>query len=404
MTALPAGSGRAPDTPDFDIYPVGASIASADIVNDGAVVRVSWSDGRLSRYHAVWLRDNATDSENLNPETREQWSDVTAIPPDLRIDTLHIAADGFLVVGWRQSAAVSRFHPGWLLAHDYSNPDQRSNPARPVLWDAAALPSPPTFEGASILTADNALESWLAAAQTYGISRLRNVDPTDGMVARVAERVGPVRDSNFGRVFDVRVQTGPGSNAYSGVALTPHTDLPTREYEPGLQFLHCLENSSHGGQAIMVDGYRLAQAIAQDDPAAYRSLTQIQWPYSNRAIDTDYRWHAPVIKTNENDEVTELRVAPFLRAPLDAPFGEIEEAYRSLRLFFEYANNPHFQQRFDYVPGDLICMDNRRLLHGRTAYEPGMGHRWLQGCYSERDELNSRLRILARQGRKATSP
>jgi len=38
------------------------------------------------------------------------------------------------------------------------------------------------------------------------------------------------------------------------------------------------------------------------------------------------------------------------------------------------------------------------LLHGRDAYDQGAGERWLQGCYGEREELYSRLRILARRG------
>ena len=57
------------------------------------------------------------------------------------------------------------------------------------------------------------------------------------------------------------------------------------------------------------------------------------------------------------------------------------------------------QLRFRYEPGDLVLVDNRRVLHGRTAYDAEVGERWLQGCYGEREELMSRLRILARKRR-----
>ena len=38
--------------------------------------------------------------------------------------------------------------------------------------------------------------------------------------------------------------------------------------------------------------------------------------------------------------------------------------------------------------------DNHRVLHGRTAFDADSGRRHLQGCYVDRDELRSRLRVL----------
>jgi hypothetical protein len=48
-------------------------------------------------------------------------------------------------------------------------------------------------------------------------------------------------------------------------------------------------------------------------------------------------------------------------------------------------------------PGDAWVFDNRRMLHARTAFDPSTGRRHLQGCYVDRDELLSRIRILERQ-------
>lgn len=389
-----------PPTPDFDSYPAPAAIVAAETENRGRILRVAWSDGRHSRYHAIWLRDNASDEENLNLETREQRSDVTAIPKDIRIEAARVDSAGALELRWSRGAAVSRFHPGWLRAHDYSNPRICDVAAfEPKTWDAESLREPPSFDGAAILEDDDVLEAWLKSVCRHGIARLRDLPAQPGMVARVAERIGPLRETNFGRIFDVRVRPGPGSNAYTAAALTPHTDLPTREYQPGLQLLHCLRNASVGGRAIMVDGYRLAAILSEDEPEAFGLLTRIAWTYGNRALDTDYRWSSPVIRLDEEGAVEELRVAPFLRAPLALDFDLVEPAYGALRRFFERVADPSLQMRFDYRPGDLLAMDNRRILHGREAYEETAGERWLQGCYGEREELLSRLRILARRRR-----
>ena len=41
-----------------------------------------------------------------------------------------------------------------------------------------------------------------------------------------------------------------------------------------------------------------------------------------------------------------------------------------------------------------MIFDNRRILHGRTAFEAQSGNRHLRGCYIDRDELRSRVRLL----------
>ncbi len=394
-----------PPTPDFDSYPVPAAIDGAEVQQGGKILSISWSDGRVSRYHAIWLRDNASDEENLNLATREQRSDVTALQEDIAIAAARIDASGALNITWTIGAVRSRFHPGWLYAHDYTNARPR-DPAdiEPLAWNAESLPEPPSFEGTAILEDDDLLDAWLQAVCRHGIARLRNVAIESGMVARVAARIGPLRQTNFGRTFDVRVQPGPGSNAYTTAALTPHTDLPTREYQPGLQFLHCLRNAGNGGRAIMVDGLQLAAVLREQDPADFKVLTTLAWPSSNRALDSDYRWASPVIRLDETGRVRELRVVPFLRAPLDLPFDQVEQAYRALRRFFERVADPALQQIFHYRPGDLVLFDNRRILHGREAYESGPEERWLQGCYGEREELHSRLRILARRRRASLMP
>jgi gamma-butyrobetaine dioxygenase len=391
-----------PVTPDFLRYPMQPGLRSADIEAEGKVLRIVWADGHEARFHAIWLRDNASDAENLNQETREVLADVTAIPSDIAIQAIKIDRVGALCVTWNENRPVSRFHPGWLRRHDYSNPPAVLDPQDmdPVLWDGATFPEPPSFDGAAILEDDDVLAEWLTAVARYGVARLTSVAPEEGMVGRVVERIGPVRPTTFGRLFHVKVNSGsgPGSNAYTTLGLSPHTDLPTREYQPGLQFLHCLANSARGGAGVMVDGYAVAEAIREVDPAAYHTLTTMALPHSNRAEDSDYRWRSPVFRLNDRGAVHEVRAGAWVRAPLDLPFDQVEAAYHALRVFFATAREPRFAARVIYRPGDLIAMDNRRLLHGQDAYDQGAGERWLQGCYGEREELYSRLRILARRG------
>jgi gamma-butyrobetaine dioxygenase len=43
----------------------------------------------------------------------------------------------------------------------------------------------------------------------------------------------------------------------------------------------------------------------------------------------------------------------------------------------------------------MVVFDNRRVLHGRTAFDPSSGHRLLSGFYVDRGEFDSCIRMLA---------
>ncbi len=62
---------------------------------------------------------------------------------------------------------------------------------------------------------------------------MRNLPTEPGSLEAIARRIGPVRPTNFGELFNVRAKPDPDSNAYTAIALPPHVDLPTREYHPG---------------------------------------------------------------------------------------------------------------------------------------------------------------------------
>ena len=388
-------------TPDFDSYPCDHEITAVEA--SSSVLNLTWSDGRKSRYHACWLADNDAGSVETNPLTREREIDFDDLPENIAIQQASVAADGRLEIQWNVDWPGSIYLPGRLRAHDYSNTPVSDDGLRAATtWTAEDMPEPPTSDGTSILEDDEALAIWLENLAQYGLARLSNVATTDGQVAEVVRRIGPIRPTNFGFTYDVKTKENPDSNAYTDMALNSHTDLATREYQPGLQFLHCLKNSTTGGAGTMVDGFQVAGDIRSENPEVFKILSTWDWVFTNRAVDTDYRWTTPLFVLDENGELSELRMTSFLRGPLAIPFDKVEAAYEAYRYLILKIKQPKYRLLFDYKPGDLVAYDNRRILHGREAFSSGTGERWLQGCYSERDELRSRLRILAR-GRRAAA-
>ena len=388
-------------TPDFDTYPIDVALMMADV--QPAWVATTWADGRVSRFHHMWLRDNCPCGLCVRDGTREQTFELVSISPDIHATSAVIDGNGSLVVEWSPDgvpaeAHRSEFHPGWLRRHAYDDESrrERSRAAARVTWDGQSLREPPTFDGAAIMVDDGALHEWLSAIHTLGVSRVQNVPCETDAIADLVARVGLVRETNFGVLWDVKSEPNPITNANTSLPLPPHVDLATREYQPGLQFLHCIINETEGGDNILVDGFRIAEIIRDEHPADYEILTTVPFEWANRSMTSDYRWRSPQIVTNDDGSLKEVRVGNWLRAPLDVPFDMVEACYRAYRRLFELTYREDLQLRFRLAPGEVMAFDNRRALHARGEFTDTSGRRFLRGCYSERDDLYSKIRIIER--------
>ncbi len=88
-------------------------------------------------------------------------------------------------------------------------------------------------------------------------------------------------------------------------------------------------------------------------------------------------------------------------AGIDVPVELVEPWYEAYRNFAQILKQPERELIFRLAPGDLLVMQNERALHGRTAFDANLGRRHLQGCYVDKDGLESRMRVLRRQVAKA---
>jgi gamma-butyrobetaine dioxygenase len=271
------------------------------------------------------------------------------------------------------------------------------------MWTADDFSEPPTIDGSRILEADDVLEHWLSLLVQFGLCRLADTPTEVDFVGRLISHIGPIRDTNFGPVWSVQFKANPDSTAYTGLDLGQHTDLPTREVPPGFQFLHCIENTVAGGWSRMSDGLAVAEAIRTEDPEAYEALTTFEWVFMNRAQGAEHRWIGPIIDHGGRRQPLTMRAFYPVRSAPHMAHQDIPRAYESLRVFADTARDPRFQVSSPFRQGDLVGFDNRRILHGRDAFESS-GGRHLRGCYCDHDDLHSRLRVLRRGAHHASAP
>ena len=356
-------------------------------------------DGRCVPIHPLWLRERCDGPEHMDQVNWQRLYNPSEVDPGLRVTEAAEISPGL----WRvrfSDAAEGRFSAARLIEEATSDASHTGLPDR-TPWTAtlATLPILPWRtrpDGAALL---DIVTTFLR----LGFVILRGVPTAPGSVLEVARAFGCLRDTNFGVLFDVRSVPDASDLAYTGLALAPHTDNPYRDPVPGVQLLHCLTNRSTGGKSTLVDGLAVGLALRQRDPEAYRILSAIPVRFAYTHADTHLVDYAPMIEHDAGGQIVGIRVSSKLDFVPLLEEAELEAFYRARRRLDAMLRSPEFEIRFLLDDGDLLMFDNRRLLHGRTAFDPQEGLRHLQGCYIDIDAPRSLYRVLRQAGRQAAA-
>jgi len=362
----------------------------AGVTHGADEVTIAWSDGRRSRFAAIWLLDNRPDARH-SPEGQRLF-DVAELPEEPTIAAATLAG-GDLRVEFGPGGRSAVYAADWLRRHALDAASRAERQVARRLWDKSLADNLPTGRYAEIAQGGRALAAWLGHVRDLGFALLTGVPAEPGMVCKVIELFGCVRETNYGRLFDVVSVENPTNLAYTGLALGNHTDNPYRDPVPQLQLLHCLEAAAEGGESIAVDGFFAAERLRRTNPDDFTLLTRHAVPF--RYVErgkVDIQARAPLIELDTEGEVRAVRYNNRSAAPFDLPEEIVPDYYRAYRRFSRLLHEPNAAAGFKLGSGDLFIVDNQRVLHGRRGF--GKGRRHLQGAYSDKDGLLSKLRVL----------
>lgn len=363
-------------------------------VREDALV-VTWADSPAGpvTYPTPWLRDNCPSA--FHPQTEERVLDLLTLDSVPVLTAAEAASDN--VILHYGDGHVSRMPVDLLRNHRPGHPAADPAAVQPRAWRADLTPAGiPRRSAAQLVADDTALHDWMRDTAALGLSLVTGLENRVEAGTEVARRIGFLRETNFGVTFEVISKADPNNLAYTPVELPLHTDLPNQEVPPGFQFLHCLANEAKGGGSVFADGYALAADLRAADPEAFRLLSEVAIPFRFHDREADIRVHAPVIALDRAGQVSEIRWNAHIAAVFDMPAEIMPDYYRAYRAFMAMTRDPAYRLAFKLAAGEMIVFDNRRVLHGREAFDPASGFRHLHGCYVDRGEFNSRLRLLAR--------
>ena len=359
-------------------------------------IKIIWSDGEESKFNYLWLRDNCPTAHDK--DSNHRMFNILEVSQNINPKNYNVSSDGKLEIEWSEGDHTSYYDPKWLRDNCYTIKNKKKYISPYKLWDSSLEKNLETIQidHDEIINSENGLIKWLELLHYNGIAIVKNSPVEKNSALKVLNRISHTRETFFKTPFEVINIPKPNNSAYTAHALRNHMDLPWFENPPGYQFLHCLVNSAKGGDSSAVDAFAVADYLRNNEKDIFDIL--VNTPLKFR--DKDYTQeairsvHGTAISLTKDGDYNDIRYSIATLDALDCHPDQMDSVYKAHHRFGNLLHHPKFQINFRLEPGDIFSFNNRRLLHGRTEFDPNSGHRHLQGYYMDRDEIIGRLNYL----------
>ncbi|MDC0516418.1 TauD/TfdA family dioxygenase [Candidatus Pelagibacter sp.] len=359
-------------------------------------LNIEWSDGEKSNFNYFWLRDNCPTAHDK--DSNHRMFNILETSKDLIAEESKVNEEGKLVVKWSEGNHTSYYDQKWLRENCYTLKNKQKFISPYQLWNSSLEKNLKsiTLDHNEILNSKEGLLKWLKLLHYKGIAIVKNAPIEKESAFPVLNRISHTRQTFFDTPFEVINIPKPNNSAYTAHALRNHMDLPWFENPPGYQFLHCLVNSAEGGNSSAVDGFAVADYLKKNEKEIFETLvnTPLKFRDKDYTQETIRNFHATAISLTKDGDYNDIRFSVATMDTLDCHPDIMDKVYKAHHKFGNLLHDDKFQINFRLEPGDIFSFNNRRVLHGRTAFNPNSGHRHLQGYYMDRDEILGRLNFL----------
>uniref|UniRef100_A0A194AQ79 Gamma-butyrobetaine dioxygenase n=1 Tax=Pinctada fucata TaxID=50426 RepID=A0A194AQ79_PINFU len=376
---------------------IDAKIKELKVLEDGRKLQITWADGKDSVFNSNWLRFNCQCVKCRCPVTQMKTFEISSIPLDDKME-VKIADCGKILVTWKNENHNGEFDPAFLRKNCYSK--QSIEEKRQLI---RALPNKKTtIEKMEWSELDNDFGLWrlLRTVNDDGIMMVKNVPTEVGTILKLMKRVGPTQESFYEETWHAVTKEGAINISETGGKLPYHLDIPMYEAPPGILFLECLEFDAgvDGGDTIFADFLQVAEQFRIDHPEHFKTLTTVPATIKRIHLDRDHPVHmiirTPHIKVNNKGEILSFHWHPCHHGPLCVEEEYVDAYYHAYQEFHKAVENSPYNKKIRFTKGDMVVINNRRMVHCRTAYGGKPGQRHLQGGYVCIDDYKSRLNVL----------
>jgi len=372
------------------------TINISKVSQNGSGLDVEWNDGEKSNFNFMWLRDNCPTAHDK--DSRHRMFNLLEVSTDIKPKQFKINKEGKLEIEWSEGNHTSYYDQEWLRKNCYTINNKKKYVSPYQLWNNSLQKNlnSISIEHDEIIKSEKGLIKWLELLHYKGIAIVKNTPTEKESAFPVLKRISYTRETFFKTPFEVINIPKPNNSAYTAHALRNHMDLPWFENPPGYQFLHCLINEVEGGDSSAVDAFAVADYLKKNEKETFETLVNI--PLKFRDKDYTQKLHrtfyAPAISLTKDGDYNDIRFSVATMDALDCHPDVMDKVYKAHHRFGNLLHDDKFQIKFRLEPGHIFSFNNRRILHGRTAFNPNSGNRHLQGYYMDRDEIIGRLNFL----------
>ncbi len=362
------------------------------VMDDERTTTITWQDGHTSLFHNVWLRDNCSCDECGDHSGGARFYELRDIPPN--VSHSPSIANGRLMLEWAHDGHKTEYDPSWLRAHDYSSAEARTERRhQPKTWTAAEMQgNVPSIDYVKAQDDDAERLKLHDAVRTHGICMVTNVPAKIEATEELAGMFGFVRETHYGRIFEIKSTPNPTIIANAPVPLRPHTDENFREPPPGIMIFHTIQASEdRGGVSVMTDGFKIAEDLKKEDPAAYELLSNVPIPHRRFIEGVGLRAEHPILTHDYFGQLSQFRLNERTMGPIDVAPELMEQTYAAVTKILEMTYDPKYHMHHLLESGQALLFDNARVMHARTGFN---GNRHVRLTHIGSDEFYSRWRQL----------
>ncbi|KAK3997810.1 hypothetical protein QBC44DRAFT_314493 [Cladorrhinum sp. PSN332] len=402
--------------------------AYTDVIQEGRFLRLTHAATRARNraLDLLWLRDSCGCAQCLNPDSGQKTFSTTDLPDVPELKTASLDSEGNLTVVWQNDVLSNGQEHATTLTNQElerliynSGPRiQHHPPYQRLFWnkstfEALRAEGECTISYQDWMTNDEAFWAAFTTLTKTGLLFVQGVPEDEREVEKIASRIGMIQHTFYGNTWDVKSKPQAENVAYTNVFLGLHQDLMYHVPIPRLQLLHCIANSSEGGESIFSDGLRAAAEIKNLHREAYDVLTKKEVEFGYEKGENHYQSSLPTISVDSLGAPLSTHWAP----PFQTSFFSNEKSMlfkdkkhitladwkKAATVFKSNVEDPKNVVEVKMQPGECVIFDNWRVLHGRNEFAVGgEGTRWLKGTYISPQVYQAKETALRRHAASGT--
>ena len=349
-------------------------------------LHVKFTNNIDDNFPNIWLRDHAKDDENWDQRSHQSKTITAKLDTNLFIKEASVRENGNCVnILWSDSEKMIKYSTEFLQKNLIKKDTTHQKFS---LWKSKDI-NDQVYLNYNDVVSDDGFKFFLKNLYEYGFCVVTNCKTNMETVDVIANKIGYVRQSIFGGLWEFESNAEMADSAYTQEELRPHTDSTYSKDAPGLQLLLCCDYDATGGESIMVDGFKIAETLKKQKEI-FEILSNVEVPgkYVGDGVILEAR--RPIFRHNSKNELTQVSFNNYDRAEFRMENELMLKFYEAIKQFDNLANNIEYQWRHILKPGELLIFNNWRVLHGRGSFQ---GKRKMAGCYINMEDFESICKI-----------